>query len=108
MIHELIHKPGEEMAKEKHVPHIEVVDGKVKVSCGKDIMHPSTEGHYISWLKLYGVDKDGNFRELGSYYPKPVEEQPVAEFEVDVSNQKELHALILCNIHGLWENTLVL
>ena len=108
MIHELIHKPGEEMAKEKHVPHIEVLDGKVKVSCGKDIMHPSTEGHYIKWLKLYGVDKDGNFRELGSNCPKPVEEQPVAEFEVDISIYKEFHALIFCNLHGLWENSLTL
>ncbi|MHA1451913.1 MAG: desulfoferrodoxin family protein [Promethearchaeota archaeon] len=75
MIHELIHKPGED---------------------------------FIKWLKLYGVDKDGNFRELGSYCPKPVEEQPVAEFEVDVSNQKELHALIFCNLHGLWESKLAL
>ena len=109
MISDLIHKPAEEAEKgEKHVPYIEVLDGKVKVSCGKDIMHPSTEAHYIVWMKLYGIDKEGKFRELGSFYPKPVEEPPVAEFNIDVSNQKELHALIFCNIHGHWENKLVL
>ena len=107
MIKDLIHGIAEEMGKEKHVPHIQKIDDKtVKVSCGKDVMHPSLENHYIGWMKLYGIDKDGKLKELGSYSPAPVFAQPVAVFSVDVTQYKSLMALIWCNIHGFWENTL--
>ncbi len=108
MIKDKIHAPAEETGKEKHVPFIELHGDKIKVSCGKDIMHPSTAEHYIGWIKLYGLDKEGLFRELGSANPTPGITNPVAVFAVDGNNYKELHALIYCNVHGLWENTLVI
>jgi superoxide reductase len=46
--------------KEKHVPVIEVPDQvkvdevfEVKVSLGKEIAHPNTTEHHISWISLY-------------------------------------------------------
>ena len=108
MIKDLIHEVEEESSKEKHVPHIEVSGDLIKVSCGKDIMHPSTNDHHIAWIKLYGIDKDGKFRELGSANPTPALADPVVCFKVDAMNFKELHALEYCNIHGIWQNKLVL
>ena len=107
MISDIIHKPAEE-EKEKHVPNIAVNGNLVTVKCGRDVWHPSTEQHYIGWIKLYGVDKEGKFRELGSANPTPVISQPGASFMVDVGNFKEVHALIYCNLHGIWENELKL
>jgi superoxide reductase len=109
MIKDMIHSPSEETGKEKHVPNIEKVNDKtVKVSCGKVVMHPSLENHYIGWMKLFGIDKEGKLKELGSFSPSPVLAQPIADFAVDVTQYKELIALIWCNLHGLWENSLKL
>ena len=107
MISKMIHAPPEEEGKEKHVPSITVDDNTVTIKCGKDIMHPSTEAHYIGWIKLFGVDKEGLFRELGSVNPIHTE-APVVSFSVELGNIRELHALIFCNIHGIWENKLPL
>ncbi len=104
MLSDMIHKPAEE-EKEKHTPDILIVDEKtVKLMCGKEILHPSTDKHYIAWLKLYGIDKDDKLHELGTHYPTPVLSDPVAYFTVDVNNYKAFHAIEFCNIHGLWEN----
>lgn len=101
----MIHAPPEEEGKEKHIPNITVAGDTVTVKCGKDVMHPATEAHYIGWIKLFGVDKEGLFRELGSVNPIHTE-APVVNFSVDLGNIKELYALIFCNIHGIWENKL--
>ena len=103
----MIHALPEEEGKEKHVPNITVNGNTVTVKCGKDVMHPSTEAHYIGWIKLFGVDKEGLFRELGSVNPTPGS-TPVASFSVEIGNIKELYALIYCNLHGIWENKLPL
>ena len=107
MISNKIHKPEEE-EKEKHVPHIEVNGNTVTVKCGRDVQHPSTDQHYIGWIKLFGVDKQDNFRELGSANLTPVLSHPGASFMVNVGNYKKFLALIYCNLHGLWENKLKL
>ena len=61
----------------KHVPFIEVAENKVSVRCGKDAMHPSTDAHYIGWIKLYGL-KDKVLLELGSAQFWPGLTEPVA------------------------------
>lgn len=108
MIKDFLHTASEESGKEKHVPYIQVDKNMVKISCGKDVMHPSTEQHYIQWMKLFGVDAEGKIRELGSGEPTPVLAQPVVAFSIDVTKFKKLMAIIYCNIHGLWESELAL
>jgi superoxide reductase len=105
MISNMISGPPKEEGKEKHIPDITVAGNTVTVKCGKDVMHPSTDAHHIVWMKLFGVDKEGLFRELGSTNPTPGDE-PVVNFSIEIGNYKELHALIYCNLHGLWENKL--
>jgi superoxide reductase len=103
MIDALINKPEKEQ-KEKHVPFIEKLDDKtIKVTIGRDILHPSLQEHYIVWIKLYAEDAEGKFREIGSYEPTPVLSPPIAYFTCEVPKYKKFHALIFCNIHGLWE-----
>jgi len=111
--------------KEKHVPAIECPDKakagetfEVKVSVGKEIAHPNTTEHHIRWVDLY-------FHPHGDKFPFHVghfefnahgesTEGPnkgpvytshsVAAF-MKTSKPGALHALALCNIHGLWENS---
>jgi len=104
MIEQIIHKIDEESGKEKHVPYIQVNNNIVTIKCGKDIMHPSLENHYIVWMKLYGEDLKGNIRELGSANPTPVLAQPVISFQIELKEFKRLIAVIYCNIHGIWQN----
>jgi len=103
-----MHKPEEETGKEKHVPYIEINENIVTIKCGKDIIHPSTENHYIAWIKLYGEDSEGKIRELGSANPTPALAQPFVSFQIELSKFKKLIAFIYCNIHGLWQNELAL
>lgn len=108
MIHELINKPEKE-TQEKHVPFIQKLDDKtIKVTIGRDILHPSLDGHYIVWIHLYAEDAEGKFREIGRYEPTPVLSPPVAYFSCDVAKYKKFHAMSFCNLHGIWEQELVL
>jgi len=97
---------------EKHVPVIEVLDNKdgnlkVAVAVGKEIAHPNTAEHHISWIELYFKPEGGNFpimvgRAEFSSHSGPISE-PKAVFELRCEKKGELTALSYCNIHGLWE-----
>ncbi len=98
---------------EKHVPVIEIADKKegmvkVEISVGKEIKHPNTLEHHISWVELY-------FTPEGERFPKMVGRaafcghgdmitEPVAAFRFSPGKSGKLHALSFCNIHGLWES----
>lgn len=92
---ELLTEKTEDMGKEKHVPVIEKIDGKIRVKIG-EIPHPMEEKHYIQWIELLVNDK------IYRKFLKPGDD-PVAEFEleneVDVDN---VIAREYCNLHGLW------
>ena len=109
---------------EKHVPSIEA-PGKVKkgetvavtVGIGKEIAHPNTTEHHISWISLYFHPQGEKFPiELGTVtfsahgasaqgpntstvYTVP---QAIVKFKTDKSGV--LLATSYCNIHGLWES----
>ena len=77
---------------EKHVPVIEKMDGKVKVTGGSTI-HPMMEKHYIEWIQIIA---DGvSYRK----FLKPGDE-PVAIFKTCAKN---IIAREYCNLHGLWK-----
>lgn len=89
---ELLEEKIEDVGKEKHVPVIEVLEGKVKVKVGS-VPHPMEEKHYIQWIEL--IADDIVYRK----FLKP-NDKPEAEFEITA---QKLSVREYCNIHGLWK-----
>lgn len=110
---------------EKHVPVIECPDQvkademfEVKVSIGKEISHPNTTEHHINWISLY-FHPDGekfpfhvghfefNAHGESTAGPNqgPVYTHHAVTAMLKVSKPGTLHALAMCNIHGLWESS---
>jgi superoxide reductase len=112
--------------KEKHVPVIEspaeVKAGEVfevKVSVGKEIGHPNTTEHHISWITLYFQAEGAKFPYQVGHYEfsahgesvegpnqGPVFTHHAVSAALKVTKPGTLYAVALCNIHGLWENNL--
>lgn len=111
--------------KEKHVPVIECKTQvtademfDVKVGLGKEVSHPNTTEHHIRWISLY-FHPEGEkvpyqighfeFNAHGESGAGPNEGPVYSHHQVTVtmktSKSGMLHALSLCNIHGLWENS---
>jgi superoxide reductase len=108
--------------KEKHVPVIECPDEvkpdewvEVRTSLGKAVAHPNTTEHHIRWIKVFFSPEGGKFTyELGRFEfnahgesaeganQGPVYTNHAVTFGFRTSKPGTLHALALCNIHGLW------
>jgi len=111
--------------KEKHVPVIECPDQvkagevfQVKVSLGKEVAHPNTTEHHISWITLYFHPEGAKFtHQVGCFEfsahgestagpnQGPVYTHHEVTASLKVSKPGALYALALCNIHGLWESS---
>ena len=111
--------------KEKHVPVIECADRvkadevfEVKVSLGKEIAHPNTTEHHISWITLYFHPEGEKFTHQVGHFEfsahgestagpnqGPVYTHHGVTTSLKVNKAGTLHALALCNIHGLWESS---
>ncbi len=111
--------------KEKHTPVIECPDQvkagepfEVKVSLGKEIAHPNTTEHHISWISLYFHPEGDKFTyDVGHFEfnahgqsaagpnQGPVYTHPTVIASLKVSKAGTLHAMSCCNIHGLWESS---
>ena len=111
--------------KEKHVPVIECPDAvkadevfEVKASLGKEVAHPNTTEHHISWVQLLFKPADDKFTyEVGRFEfsahgesaaganQGPVYTNHSVTASLKVNKPGTLHALALCNIHGLWESS---
>lgn len=109
---------------EKHVPAIDapsqVKAGElftVKVSLGKEVAHPNTTEHHISYITLFFHPEGGKFTHQVGHFEfsahgestaGPNEGPVYTHHEVTVSLKVNkpgtLHAMALCNIHGLWES----
>ncbi len=110
--------------KEKHAPVIEapaeVKAGEsfaVTVSIGKEIPHPNTTEHHISWIDLYFKPEGDkfiyqvahfDFRAHGESAKGPnegvVHTDPCVKASLSIKGAGTLVAISLCNIHGVWEN----
>jgi len=104
--------------KEKHAPVIEGPD-KVKagevfdvtVSIGKEIPHPNTAEHHISWISLYFQPEGDKFPyqvahfEFSGHGEGTVFTSPKATASLTVDKPGVLRGLSFCNIHGLWEGS---
>ncbi len=83
-------------AREKHVPVVEVKDGKAFVKVGS-VEHPMLEEHYIEWIAL--KTNLGNQRKQLKPGEKPEAVFPLLEGE------EVLEAYEYCNLHSLWKKT---
>ncbi len=81
-------------AQEKHVPVIEMGQGKITVKVGS-VAHPMEESHYIEWIELIADDK------VYRQYLNPGE-APEATFNISAS---KVTAREYCNLHGQWAAT---
>ncbi len=110
--------------KEKHVPVIDCPDKvkademfEVKLTIGKEIPHPNTTAHHISWVALY-FHPDGEkfsyqvaraeFTAHGAAVEGPDVSTVYTHSSCSVSMKTKkpgvLYAVSYCNIHGLWES----
>jgi superoxide reductase len=110
---------------EKHVPVIECADAvnanemfEVKVSIGKEIAHPNTTEHHISWISLFFYPEGEKFPyQIGRYEfsahgasvqglnTSSVYTHHAATAWFKTGKPGTLLAVSLCNIHGLWQSS---
>ena len=110
---------------EKHVPVIEISSkiGKgqpidVAVMIGKQVPHPNTTEHHISFIEVYFHPKDEKFpyqigrfefTSHGASAQGPSTSTVYAQPEIICSFKTEksgiIYASSYCNIHGLWESS---
>ena len=79
-------------AKEKHVPVLEKVDGKIKVKVG-EVAHPMEDKHYIEWIEVIAGEK------ICRKFLKPGQ-APEAAFNI---TGEKITVRAYCNIHGHWK-----
>ena len=111
--------------KEKHTPVIEAPESvkageifQVKVTLGKEIAHPNTTEHHISWISLYFHPEGKKFPHQVGHFEftahgestaganqGPVYTHHEVIVSMKISEPGTLHAVSMCNIHGLWESS---
>ena len=111
--------------KEKHAPIIEAPEKvaageffQVKATLGKEIAHPNTTEHHISWITLYFQPEGETFPHQVGHFEfsahgeattGPNQGAVYTHHEViaslKISKPGTLFAMAMCNIHGLWESS---
>jgi len=110
---------------EKHVPVIECADAvkaddlfEVKVTIGKEVAHPNTTEHHISWIALFFLPKGEKFPyhvarcEFGAHgasvqgpNKSTVYTHHAVTGWMKTGEAGTLIAVSMCNIHGLWQSS---
>ncbi len=104
-------KTGVEEGKEKHVPFIKVEECSscgefaVTIKVGEDVLHPSTSEHHIQYIDVYGVNADDKLRSITRFDLGRENTVPYVKTHVKSGVFKEIVVLSLCNVHGIWENS---
>jgi len=108
--------------KEKHTPVIEAEKAgeqvQVKVSVGKEILHPNTTEHHIAWIEVYFLPKGEKFPyQIGKFEfsahgastqgpnTSGVYTEPVVDLRFKTEKSGTILASSYCNIHGLWQSS---
>lgn len=109
---------------EKHVPVIECADTAkageavaVTVTVGKEIAHPNTTNHHISWIALHFVPAGAKasveitrceFSAHGESVEGPDKGPAFTDSTLSIratlAVSGTLYATAYCNIHGLWSS----
>jgi superoxide reductase len=110
---------------EKHVPVIECMDAvkadelfEVKLTVGKEVAHPNTTEHHISWMALFFLPEGEKFPhqiarcEFGTHgasvqgpNTSTVSTNHAVTCWMKTGKAGTLIAVSMCNIHGLWESS---
>ena len=110
---------------EKHVPAIESADFvnagepcEIKVTVGKEISHPNTTEHHISWISLYFHPEGEKFPyQIGRFdvtahgastqgpNTSTLYTHPAITTWIKTGKPGTLMAVSMCNIHGLWQSS---
>lgn len=92
----------------KHTPEIVLGDKdekgftKIEIRIGsKGIIHPTQIDHWIDYLKLFK-----NNALVGEFKIEPGMASGFSGFRVDLSDAKQIKAVIGCNLHGIWETSM--
>lgn len=116
---------GLEFKEDRHIPFIYIPerikkneDFTVKVTVGKDALHPHTKDHYIRWIEVFFQTRDEIApNEIRKFEFTPYEEEPATPEDNNTSMPREvtisfktakagtIFATSYCNIHGLWQNS---
>ncbi|MFW9876940.1 MAG: desulfoferrodoxin family protein [Candidatus Thorarchaeota archaeon] len=114
--------------KEKHTPVIEVIGEAKKaesividVMVGKEITHPNTTEHHIRWIDVYFLPEGEKFpyqigksefsahgASINGANSSTIYSDPKTYLSFKTEKPGTIIAFSLCNIHGLWQNTLEL
>ncbi len=109
---------------EKHVPVIDCADSvaagaalAISVTVGKEIAHPNTTNHHISWIALHFVPAGSKtsieigrceFSAHGASVDGPDKGPAYTDSKLSISAKLSasgtLYATAFCNIHGLWSS----
>ena len=97
---------------EKHVPFISVTEcgscGELSlvIKVGKNVFHPSTKEHYIQHIGVHGITKDEKIVFITRFELGGENTIPYVKTHVKKDVFKTIFVVSLCNIHGLWENSI--
>jgi len=111
--------------KEKHVPVIDIPERakkgeniRVVVTVGREIAHPNTTEHHITWIDVYFRPEADKFSyHLGRYEflshggsvqgpnTSTVFTHPEAVVVFKTEKPGVIFAVSNCNLHGLWANS---
>ncbi len=97
---------------EKHVPVIEISGKTIKVTVGKEIPHPNTPEHHITWINVYFIPEGAKFPihvGMSTFDAHGAGDSTVytaPEVTINLKTEKSGTVLVFsfCNIHGLWKN----
>jgi superoxide reductase len=106
-----IHAPEFE-GKEKHVPDISLAQSAegaiITVKVGKDVLHPTTRDHHIEWVQLFGKTQDGKFVQVGTLDFGKGTALPIGTLTIKREDYTSLTVLAYCNLHGVWDNSIMI
>ncbi len=109
---------------EKHVPVIECDENvaanelfEVKAAIGKEVAHPNTTEHHISWMEIYFLPEGEKFpyliarNEFGAHGASAQGPNTSTVYTnhsmacwMKTGKPGTLMAVSMCNIHGLWQS----
>ena len=110
---------------EKHVPVIEAPDTvkpgewfDVKISVGKDVAHPNTTEHHITWINVFFLADGEKYPHMVGRFEFTAHGESMAgpnlgtvythhqvTATLKVLKGGVLYAVSMCNIHGLWQGS---
>lgn len=90
----------------KHAPWVELIDGKLIIKVWFEIDHPMLPEHYISSIDILQVSKAGLLRVKGILF-NPWDKAMV-EFDIVDFKPWVYKIQARCNLHGSWENEILL